>query len=151
MLNILVLSFIAGAATLIGSGVVMIWGRLGQRSLALFLGAAAGIMTGVVFFDLLPSANAYGSLTSTAAGFILGILVLGILDRVFRVFLRHLDRFNNEDQFLRMGILIAVGIALHDFPEGIAIAAGYSAEADLGLMIAVAITLHNIPDRKSVV
>ncbi len=42
--------------------------------------------------------------------------------------------------------MIAVGIALHDFPEGIAIAAGYSAEADLGLLIAIAITLHNIPE-----
>lgn len=45
-----------------------------------------------------------------------------------------------------MGYLIAIGIALHDLPEGIAIAVGYSATPELGLIIALAIGLHNIPE-----
>lgn len=146
MLDILVMSFIAGIATLMGSGAVIICGRPNQRSLALFLGAAAGVMTGVIILDLIPSAYAYGSLIGTVLGVALGIFVLFVLDNMFRVLLRHMDGADQDNAFLRMGVLIAVGIALHDFPEGIAIAAGYSAEADLGLLIAVAITLHNIPE-----
>ena len=60
--------------------------------------------------------------------------------------MRCLDAINYNNAWLRLGSLIAIGIALHDLPEGIAIAAGYSAEADLGIIIAVAITLHNIPE-----
>ncbi len=45
-----------------------------------------------------------------------------------------------------MGYLIAIGIALHDLPEGIAIAVGYAAQENLGLIIALAIGLHNIPE-----
>lgn len=45
-----------------------------------------------------------------------------------------------------MGCLVAIGIALHDLPEGMAIAVGYSATEKLGLLIALAIGLHNIPE-----
>jgi ZIP family zinc transporter len=45
-----------------------------------------------------------------------------------------------------MGYLIAIGIALHDLPEGIAIAAGFSATTTLGWKIAIAIGLHNVPE-----
>ena len=76
MLEILAMSFIAGASTLIGSGIVMAGGRPTQGSLALFLGAAAGIMTGVVLFDLLPSSLVYGSVASTLAGCAGGLIVL---------------------------------------------------------------------------
>ncbi|HHX94534.1 MAG TPA: ZIP family metal transporter [Clostridia bacterium] len=146
MLEILVMSFIAGASTLIGSGIVMAGGRPTQRSLGLFLGAAAGIMTGVVLFDLLPSAITYGSAASALVGSAAGFCVLFILDNLFRVVMHCLDGVNYNNAWLRLGILIAIGIALHDLPEGIAIAAGYSAETELGIIIALAITLHNIPE-----
>jgi len=49
---------------------------------------------------------------------------------------------NTHRLYLRMGYLIALGIALHDLPEGIAIAAGYSASPVLGPALALAIGLH---------
>ena len=146
MLDILLMSFIAGSATLIGSGAVMAGGRPTQSSLGLFLGAASGIMSGVVLFDLLPSALGYGSVLSTGAGLAIGCIILLILDNLFRTVMRCMDSLHYDNALLRMGILVAIGIALHDFPEGIAIAAGYSAEKDLGILIAIAITLHNIPE-----
>jgi len=47
---------------------------------------------------------------------------------------------------LRTGELIAIGITLHNFPEGFVVAAGYTYMPRLGLIIAVAIMLHNIPE-----
>ena len=44
------------------------------------------------------------------------------------------------------GILVAIGIALHDLPEGMAIAAGHTAQSETGMMLALAIGLHNIPE-----
>jgi ZIP family zinc transporter len=43
-------------------------------------------------------------------------------------------------------VLIAIGISLHNLPEGIAVATGYSYLPTLGIAIAAAMALHNIPE-----
>lgn len=47
---------------------------------------------------------------------------------------------------LNSGILIAIGITIHNIPEGIAVGAGYMYTPAFGLFIAIAILLHNIPE-----
>ena len=47
---------------------------------------------------------------------------------------------------LRSGILIAIGITIHNLPEGIAVGAGYMHTPQFGFFIAFAIMLHNIPE-----
>lgn len=42
--------------------------------------------------------------------------------------------------------LIAIGIALHNFPEGVALGSSYAYLPELGLTVAVAMTIHNIPE-----
>jgi len=151
LIEILLLSFAAGISTFLGSLIVMFAGRSTERSLAFFLGLAAGIMCGVVFFDLLPSSLKYGNLLTSAVGFVLGVGVLLILDGMMGTMMNFLDSsFNASGHLLRLGTLVGIGIALHDFPEGIAIAAGYTAEVRLGVIIALAIGLHNIPEGMAV-
>ena len=60
----------------------------------------------------------------------------------------HLHRRNPpvNPQLLKSGILIAIGITIHNFPEGIAVGAGYMHSPQFGLFIAMAIMLHNIPE-----
>jgi ZIP family zinc transporter len=47
---------------------------------------------------------------------------------------------------LKSGILIAIGITIHNFPEGAAVGAGYMHSPKFGIFIAIAIMLHNIPE-----
>lgn len=47
---------------------------------------------------------------------------------------------------LRTGMLVALGIAIHNLPEGMATFAGAIKSRGLGLAIAAAIALHNIPE-----
>jgi len=47
---------------------------------------------------------------------------------------------------MKTGLLLAVGITLHNLPEGIAVGAGYLTNPQFGLFIAIAIMLHNIPE-----
>jgi ZIP family zinc transporter len=51
-----------------------------------------------------------------------------------------------DQQLLKTGILIALGITIHNIPEGIAVGAGYMHLPEFGLFIATAILLHNIPE-----
>lgn len=141
-------SMLAGLATVLGALIVVAWGRPGERVLACFLGFAGGVMTAVVVLDLLPSALDYGNVLTTWAGFILGLVFMLFLD-ILISFLPRQDYAGlgtATGRLLKMGYLIAVGIALHDLPEGIAIAVGYSAKDSLGLLITLSIGLHNIPE-----
>jgi zinc transporter, ZIP family len=51
-----------------------------------------------------------------------------------------------EQGLLKSGILIAIGITIHNIPEGIAVGAGFLHEPAYGIFIALAILLHNIPE-----
>ncbi len=45
-----------------------------------------------------------------------------------------------------MGILLGLGIALHNIPEGLAIGAGYASSDQLGLELALIMGIHNLPE-----
>ncbi|UCC75958.1 MAG: ZIP family metal transporter [Anaerolineales bacterium] len=47
---------------------------------------------------------------------------------------------------LKTGLLIAIGISIHNIPEGMAVGAGYMHQAQFGLFIALAVALHNVPE-----
>ena len=145
MLLIMTISLVAGLATVAGALLTLIVGRSTRRILAGILGLAAGIMLGVVVLDLLPSAWTLGGVRSlilgTGAGWGFVWLLSLALGR------NPSDRRTGSPGYLiKLGYLVAVGIALHDLPEGIAIAAGYAATPELGWLIALAIGLHNIPE-----
>lgn len=146
--GIIINSLIAGSATCLGALLVILTGRPRQKTLSFLFGLAAGIMMGVVVLDLIPTALEQGTIRQTVKGFSLGIVLMTALNLVLsRLYAPEKGSAPpQKNYFLRMGYLIAIGIALHDLPEGIAIAAGYSAQQALGLIIALAIGLHNIPE-----
>ncbi len=51
-----------------------------------------------------------------------------------------------DQGLFKTGILVAIGIAIHNMPEGIAVGAGYAHTPQFGIFIAIAIALHNIPE-----
>lgn len=147
MAQIVVASIIAGLATCLGALLVMMLGKPQEKTLSALFGLAAGIMLAVVILDLLPSSLEQGTFRQTAMGFSIGVIIMLVLDLVLsQIFSPQTRQANQQAYFLKMGYLVAMGIALHDLPEGIAIAAGYSAQQHLGLIIALAIGLHNIPE-----
>lgn len=122
-------------------------GKPKERWLALLLGMAAGIMLAVVVFDLLPASLIYGGLLTTLFGFLLGCLILWGLDRMMSLLYRNSPGSRQPTSYFRkLGYLIAIGISLHDLPEGMAIAVGFETNRKLGLAIALAVALHNIPE-----
>lgn len=147
MSGILLLGLIAGLGTCLGALFVIILGRMRPGTLALMLGLAAGIMTAIIIFDLLPSSLRYGHPAGVLAGFIGGIVIMLALESSINM----LHPANQQEwNYLKTGYLIATGIALHDVPEGLAIAAGFATVGQLGPHLALAIGLHNIPEGMAV-
>lgn len=141
---ILIQALIAGLGTCLGSAIVLCLGYLKARSFSFLLALAAGIMGSVVLLDLLPSSLRLGGPVKCLVGFLAGLFIITFLD----ILISHGNHNNLKENhsLQRMGYLIALGIALHDLPEGLAIAAGFFTPGSLGPMIALAIGLHNIPE-----
>ena len=52
-----------------------------------------------------------------------------------------------KNNLLKTGIIVSIGLAIHNFPEGLAIGSGFEASLKLGLSLAIAICFHDIPER----
>ncbi len=173
LLNIILLSFFASLGTGLG-GLIAVIRRPGRRSYGFLMGVTAGVMICLSFLELVnESLHLAGYLTATV-GFGAGAIFMFILDH-FAPHIRfsetevrcedtaelvstghqrlHRHRFGRmqsgrplDMKLVNTGLLLAVGITLHNLPEGIAVGAGYLHNPKFGLFIAIAILLHNIPE-----
>ena len=116
-----------------------------KKFLSFILAFASGLMLAIVCFDLLPEAFGLSSLPTAFLGIILGILAMIFCDILVD------KKFNtkfqsNKNTLLKTGIIVSIGLALHNFPEGLAIGSGFGASVTLGLSLAIAICFHDIPE-----
>ena len=144
-----ILTALAGLSTTLGSLLGLALRRPGPRFMSATLGFSAGVMVMVSFVELLRGSIESIGFAYAHLGFFFGILIIFIID----FFLPHesaghqdLTDSQKETKLLRMGTLVALGIGIHNFPEGIATFAGTLKDTHLGIAIAVAIAVHNIPE-----
>lgn len=57
------------------------------------------------------------------------------------------SKIQETNSLLKTGIVVSIGLALHNFPEGLAIGSGFGASLTLGYSLAIAICFHDIPER----
>ena len=146
--NILYITLIGFLVGVIGTGVggilALILGKPGNKFLSFILGFSAGIMLTIVCFDLLPEAFERANFFVGLIGIIIGVLAIILIDEM--VHSHGNTKVVHEKNFIKMGLLIGLGVALHNFPEGLAIGSGFMATRELGIGISIVIALHNIPE-----
>ncbi|MFC1454709.1 zinc transporter ZupT [Candidatus Undinarchaeota archaeon] len=142
----ILLSLFAGLATGIGGAVAFFLKKPTKKMTVLLLGFAAGVMIGVSFLELLPSAiNSIGP-NYAIFSFLLGFAGIFAVDAIVPHRFIGEDCTKKEAKLMRASTLIYVGMAIHNFPEGFAIFASTMSSVKLGIVLAIAITLHNIPE-----
>lgn len=143
----ILLTTIAGLATGIGSvlGIVV---RPGPRFMAASLGFAAGIMILISFVELLPKAVETVGVLPAHLAFFLGLLVMFAIDAsIPHIYMAETPEGSQHGaKGMRTGLLLALGIGIHNLPEGMATFSGALQDPHLGVVMAVAISLHNIPE-----
>ncbi len=115
----------------------------GRRTQAVLLSFTAGLMLAVVCFELLPEAFVAHSVAVGLAGLACGVAFVIVLDAA-------LGRFSSIGGAARTGLLMAAGIAMHNFPEGLAIGSGYASAPMLGAGVCTLIALHDVPEGMAV-
>ena len=144
--DVLVLSTLAGLATGLG-GLIAVVRRPGKKLLGFSMGFAAGVMITLSFLQLMATALEMAGLLLALFGFVFGSLLIFSLDFVLpHTYSSVQEKGKIDSRFFRSSMLIAIGISLHNFPEGIAVASGYSYLPKLGLVIAIAMAIHNVPE-----
>lgn len=159
----LLLTLLAGLATGIGSLIAFFAKSTNKKFLSFSLGLSAGVMIYVSFVEIF--AQAQDLLTAemgitkgmsiTVVCFFIGILLIGVIDRLVPSFenphevrsVESMDQSPKRDpKLMKMGVMTALAIGIHNFPEGIATFASAVENPALGVAIAAAIAIHNIPE-----
>lgn len=118
-----------------------------NKFLSFILSFASGLMMAVICFDLIPEALGISNIYSIVFGILIGIISMIFCDiLVQKKFKVNLDAKTERDNLLKTGIIVSIGLAIHNFPEGLAIGSGFEASLKLGLGLAIAICLHDIPE-----
>ena len=101
----------------------------------------------VICFDLIPEALEISILPYVLIGIIIGIIAMIFCDLlVEKKFNSHSIEKHKTNSLLKTGIIVSIGLAIHNFPEGLAIGSGFEASVKLGLSLALAICLHDVPE-----
>ena len=139
----------AGLATTLGSVMGLAVKKPGPKFLGFTLGFSAGVMILVSFVELLQGSIGQIGFMQAHVAFFAGMTCFFLID--FLVPHDYIGQHDHAggadaDKLMRMGVLVALGIGIHNFPEGLATFAGTLKSTKLGAAIAVAIAIHNIPE-----
>ena len=171
IIGALILTLTAGAATGIGGALVLFKKKISSDFLAGALGLSAGVMIFISLAELFPEAQAEimatGSIrhgeTFVLIAFFVGMGLITLIDFAVPEYenpheasglsldsrtaaVGVLEQTGNEKALQRLGLMSALAIAIHNFPEGIATFISALNDPQMGAGITFAIAIHNIPE-----
>lgn len=135
---------LAAAAGNVAGGLCAVQGiRLGLKVIEGLLAFGAGFMLSVALVEVLPEAFARGG--QSAAGFVLaGYLAVHLTQHTAT---QHFH-FGEETHAVTKaaGVSAVIGLLLHTFFDGVAIASGFAVSGQLGVLLFLAVLLHKLPE-----
>jgi ZIP family zinc transporter len=154
-----ILTAIAGLSTGIGSLIALIAKHTNTKFLCASLGFSAGIMLYVSFMEMMPQGKEelvafFGEKSGTLyliMAFFAGIAFINLIDFLIPESLNPheihgVEEMDKKKSLKRTGIVVAMSIAIHNFPEGIATFTSALGSLDVAIPITIAIAIHNIPE-----
>jgi zinc transporter, ZIP family len=143
----LLITFIAGLSTGIGSLIPLFFKIFNRRLLLFSLGLSAGVMIYVSFAELFPQAVEIVGFTKANIAFFIGVGFMMLLDFLIpHHYIGEEHLVHDDEKVKRAGMFTALGMAIHNFPEGIAVFMSALIDVNLGIALAIAVALHNIPE-----
>ncbi|HZQ69851.1 MAG TPA: ZIP family metal transporter [Terriglobales bacterium] len=141
----LALGLTAAAANIFG-GAIIVQKNWNRRFLTYFVALGAGFMLATALVEMVPESVA---LRGRSAGFLilLGYLIIHFFEHTVTPHF-HFGEETHHDEFVHphKGYSVLIGLVIHTFFDGIAIASGFIVSNWLGWIIFTAVFLHKIPE-----
>ena len=143
----IVLACLAGGALSVGAAAFAL--VLRAKWIPMLVSFAIGTLLGAAFLEVVPHAFESGDTRQAAAAILGGILGFFLLEKL--LLWRHSHDHGDgagtthHREHARAGMLIVVGDTVHNFVDGVLIAAAFLQSPELGVVTAVAIVAHEIP------
>ena len=102
-----------------------------NKFISFILSFASGLMMSIICFDLIPEALGISEFSNVITGIVLGIAIMVVCDIIVQNKLS--NKHFGKNTLLKTGIACGIGLALHNFPEGLAIGSGFEASLKLRL------------------
>jgi len=133
----------AASANLLGAAFVVRKRTWSTRALDAMLAFAAGFMISVAMIDLMPEALARGGHTAAVVA-LMGYLAVHITQHVIGTHFH----FGEETHHVSEAVSVAalVGLLLHTFIDGVAVASGFGIDSAVGTLVFIAVILHKVPE-----
>lgn len=145
--NILLFTFLGSIGALVG-GLILLSKEKFALKISHFLASfAAGVLLGAAFFDLLPEAAHEGEELgiNVFSWALIGIVIFFLIERSIHWFHHHEEFHEHKKESKSTIPLIIIGDTVHNFVDGIVIAATFMISAPLGIVTALSVAAHEIP------
>ncbi len=143
---VILLSLLAFISTFVG-------GLVGLRykdKLHLILGFTAGVLLGVVAFEILPELielldRTHTSSVTAMGALVLGFLIFHVLEKILLIH-RSQEEEYGEHKHPTVGVLSALALSGHSFLDGVGIGLGFQVSPAIGLLVTIAVISHDFSD-----
>lgn len=141
---IIIFTTIGSILSLIG-GLFLLWKKeLTEKISHVLISFAAGTLIGTAFFDLMPEGIEQSKVEAVFTFTLVGFLGFFVMER-FIHFLHHHHAGHKEEHSKPTITLLMLGDSIHNFIDGVAIAATFLVSIPLGIVTALAVGTHEIP------
>lgn len=110
------------------------------------LSFSAGIMLSVSFLELIPESIKFSDMWICVLGIMFGAIIMYIIDKLIPHIHPELCSQEHGRNLKKTASYLIIGMFIHNFPEGMAIAVGSVSDFKFSLTIALAIAIHDIPE-----
>jgi len=145
ILTSILLGLTAAGANIFG-GAIIVQRDWERRSLKYFVALGAGFMLATALVEVVPTSLEIGG-RYAAFLVLLGYLIIHFFEHTVTPHF-HFGEETHQDEFVHphKGFSVLMGLAIHTFFDGIAIASGFLVSNWLGWIIFLAVFLHKIPE-----
>lgn len=133
---IILSSLVSILGTIMGASIGIMVKNPSKKFLSSTMAFAGGVMLSLVVFDLVPEAIEKSGFLNTLIFYFIGILGIFLIENLFE----------SDNGYTKIALVTALGLMIHNFPEGVIMGCGFVGGKSLGIKMSVMIAIHDIPE-----
>lgn len=137
------LGFVSASVGIVLGGTIAWLFKGLQQKVHIIYGLCAGIIFGLISFEILPESIELGGWLKTIVGFTIGMILFKVLHNWVHNYQR-IKGTSKKKRYIRTSILLMCSFSIHNVPMGIML--GVSQQSDLTMAVLQALLFHSIPE-----